>query len=78
MSELVNLAFVLYLHAPEDVCIKRCMERCDGSGRTDDNLECLKKRMLTFTQDTVPIINYFIKKDEVKKVDSSKAENEVS
>ncbi|CAL8070219.1 unnamed protein product [Orchesella dallaii] len=77
MSESVNLVFVLYLDAPEDVCIERCLLRSDGSGRTDDNLSCLKKRISTFTNDTIPIVNYYKEKGVVKSVDASKSPEQV-
>jgi len=77
MSESVNLAFVLYLDAPEHVCIERCLLRSDGSGRTDDNLDCLKKRISTFTNDTIPIINYYVGKGLVKSVDASRSPDQV-
>lgn len=78
MSKFVNLLFVLYLDAPEDVCVERCLNRSDGSGRTDDNLECLKKRINTFKQDTLPIINYFFEKGLVQVVDTEKGTSEVN
>ncbi|ODM89269.1 UMP-CMP kinase [Orchesella cincta] len=77
MTDSVNLAFVLYLDAPEELCIERCLLRTDGSGRTDDNLDCLKKRIVTFTNDTIPIINYYMEKGVVKKVDASKSAEQV-
>lgn len=42
----------------------------DGSGRADDNLESLKKRIVTFVNDSMPIIEYFKEKNLVKRVDA--------
>jgi UMP-CMP kinase len=36
MSDKVNVNFVLYVKAPLDVCVERCLKR--GQGRTDDNI----------------------------------------
>lgn len=43
-----------------------------GSGRADDNLDSLKKRIVTFKNDSMPIIEYFKEKNLVKKVDAGK------
>lgn len=59
MSQSTNLVFVLNLEAPSDLCVDRCLHRCDGSGRTDDNMECLEKRLVNFTNDTLPVLNHY-------------------
>lgn len=43
-----------------------------GSGRADDNLESLKKRIVTFLKDSMPIIEYFKEKNLVKRVEAGK------
>lgn len=43
-----------------------------GSGRADDNLESLKKRIVTFLNDSMPIIEYFKEKNLVKRVEAGK------
>ncbi|GBN48519.1 hypothetical protein AVEN_59155-1 [Araneus ventricosus] len=51
-------------------CIERCLKRgAEGSGRSDDNIESLKKRFRTFHEDTLPIVNQFSEKGMVLKVD---------
>lgn len=47
---------------------QRVMNRAKTSGRTDDNLESLRKRFKTFENDTLPIINIFEKNDQLVKV----------
>lgn len=48
-----------------------------GSGRADDNLESLKKRIVTFVNDSMPIIEYFKEKNLVKRVDAGKRVEDV-
>lgn len=48
-----------------------------GSGRADDNLESLKKRIVTFVNDSMPIIDYFKLKDMVKRVEAGKNAEDV-
>uniref|UniRef100_A0A131Y1B9 UMP-CMP kinase n=1 Tax=Ixodes ricinus TaxID=34613 RepID=A0A131Y1B9_IXORI len=72
MSDKVHLQFVLFLECPEQTCVERCLKRGQqGSGRTDDNMESLRKRFRTYTEDTLPIIQYYEKMDLVKKADTS-------
>ena len=41
-------------------CTSRCLQRgAAGSGRSDDNLESLKKRFQTYVSDTMPIIRHY-------------------
>lgn len=72
MSEKVDFLFVLFLDCSEDKCVERCLKRGQaGSGRTDDNLDSLKKRFNTYMNDTMPIIEYYRKQDKVRKIDTS-------
>ncbi|XP_050542131.1 UMP-CMP kinase [Daktulosphaira vitifoliae] len=73
IGDQVELLFVLFLDCPEEICIERCMKRgAAGSGRADDNLESLKKRIVTFVNDSMPIIEHFKEKNLVKKVEAGK------
>ena len=57
MGEKTIVKFVLFFDCSETVCVERCLKRGKaGSGRTDDNLESLKKRFV----DWVSIINIII------------------
>ncbi|XP_064476389.1 UMP-CMP kinase-like isoform X2 [Ornithodoros turicata] len=72
MSDKVHLDFVLFIECPQEVCVERCLNRGKkGSGRSDDNMESLKKRFETYTNDTMPVIAYYDKQGLVKKVDGS-------
>ncbi|XP_014246681.1 UMP-CMP kinase [Cimex lectularius] len=78
MEDKAELLFVLFFKCSEDVCIERCLKRgAEGSGRSDDNHECLRKRIQTFLNDTMPIVNYYQQHDLVKSVDADKNEDDV-
>ncbi|KAJ6638938.1 UMP-CMP kinase [Pseudolycoriella hygida] len=69
MSEKVDLQFVIVFDCTEEVCVERCLKRgAAGSGRTDDNLESLKKRFNTFYNDSLPIIEFYDAKNLVRKI----------
>ncbi|PIO75927.1 UMP-CMP kinase family protein [Teladorsagia circumcincta] len=75
MKGKVNVRFVLFLSCPVDVCISRCLHR--GQGRTDDNEESLRKRIETYNNQTLPIIQHYEKLGLVKEVPSDKSPEEV-
>ncbi|GAB0097640.1 UMP-CMP kinase [Sergentomyia squamirostris] len=78
MSEKANLKFVLVFNCPEDVCVDRCLNRGkSGSNRSDDNIESLKKRFVTFVNDSLPIINHYKTQDLVRELDATKSPDEV-
>ncbi|KAA0203310.1 hypothetical protein HAZT_HAZT001962 [Hyalella azteca] len=72
MGDKVNLKFVLFFSCSLEVCSERCLARgAAGSGRSDDNLETLKKRFNTYMTATMPIIEHYEKLNLVKKIDAS-------
>jgi len=48
---------VLSYDCPLSILEQRVMERSKDSGRSDDNLESLRRRFKTFQDETVPVIN---------------------
>jgi len=78
MAEKVELLFVLFFDCSQDTCIKRCLKRgAEGSGRSDDNEESLKKRIQTFVNDSMPIIEHYKKQNLVRRVDADRSADEV-
>ncbi|XP_058449609.1 UMP-CMP kinase [Malaya genurostris] len=77
MSEKVLLQFVLFFECSEDQCIQRCLKRGESSGRSDDNLESLKKRFNTYLNDTMPIVDHYKKQDLVRTIDAIAGPDEV-
>jgi len=77
MGEKANVKFVLYFDCSEEICLERLLERGQTSGRSDDNVESIKKRFRTYVDSTMPIINHFDEKSMVKKVDATKSKDQV-
>lgn len=60
MSEKVAVLGVLFFECTSEACMQRCLARgAAGSGRSDDNEESLRKRFVTYENDTMPIINHY-------------------
>ncbi len=64
-------AGMLFFAVSEDEMVRRLIGRSKTSGRADDNIESIKKRMATFNKETVPITAEFKKRNEYYEVDAS-------
>eukprot|EP00959_Pyramimonas_sp_CCMP1952_P072071 1505238-Pyramimonas_sp.AAC.1 len=49
--------FVLFFDCPEDVMEKRLLGR--NEGRTDDNIETIRKRFHVFQEQSMPVVQYY-------------------
>ena len=59
------------------MCIDRCLERGKSSGRSDDNEESLAKRIKTYNESTLPIIQHYDKMNMVLKINAAQSEEDV-
>jgi UMP-CMP kinase len=67
---VVPSKFTLFLDADEEVMQERLLNRGKTSGRSDDNLESIKKRFKTFVETSMPVVKEFEAQDRVVKVDA--------
>jgi len=56
---------------------KRLLHRGQTSGRVDDNEETIKQRLNTFHKQTVPVLDFFERKQKLFEVDSEQAPDDV-
>lgn len=69
VASKVHFMFVLFFDCSSGVCEQRCLARgAAGSGRSDDNLESLRKRFKTYENDTMPIIKYYEQLNKVHRI----------
>eukprot|EP00531_Pseudo-nitzschia_arenysensis_P003806 CAMPEP_0116147448 /NCGR_PEP_ID=MMETSP0329-20121206/17759_1 /TAXON_ID=697910 /ORGANISM="Pseudo-nitzschia arenysensis, Strain B593" /LENGTH=508 /DNA_ID=CAMNT_0003643375 /DNA_START=54 /DNA_END=1580 /DNA_ORIENTATION=+ len=54
-----KVSFVLNFECPEEVLVGRLLERAKDSGRSDDNIEVIRKRFKTHVASCLPIIERF-------------------
>lgn len=59
VGDAAQVRFVLFFDCPESVMESRLMERGKTSGRSDDNVETIRKRFHTYVESTRPIIDRF-------------------
>lgn len=52
-------AILIDINVPEDEIIRRLIERGKTSGRADDNLDTIKKRLVVYHDQTRPVDDYY-------------------
>lgn len=68
---------VLYVKASDQTMTKRLLHRGQTSGRVDDNEETIKKRLQTFHDQTVPVLDLYEKQGKVAEVNSELGPDDV-
>jgi len=74
---VVPSKFTLFFDCPEDVMQERLLKRGETSGRSDDNIESIKKRFRTFVDTSMPVVENFEKEGKVVKVMATESPEKV-
>jgi len=77
VGDSADVAFVLFFDCPDEVMQTRLLKRGETSGRSDDNIATIKKRLQGFAQQTMPIVRLYDKIDKLKRIDSNRPKEEV-
>lgn len=64
-EDVCESSFTLFFDATEDEMLKRLLKRGETSGRSDDNIESIKKRFRTFKETSYPVVEYYKEKGKV-------------
>ncbi|XP_004210036.3 adenylate kinase isoenzyme 5 isoform X1 [Hydra vulgaris] len=73
--EVCPSSLILYYDCHDEILVERLVSRGQQSGRIDDNIETIKKRLQLFHTKTTPLLVDY--KDKVQVIDSSKSIEEV-
>jgi adenylate kinase len=77
-EEMVGPAkMVLFFDADDDTLTDRLLKRGQTSGRTDDNAEAIKKRLVTYHSQSQPVISAMEPRGIVKKIDATNSPDDV-
>jgi len=68
---------ILNFTCTEEVLIQRLLERGKTSGRADDNVETIRKRFITFHEQTMPVVEHYKTLHKVAEVDGTRSIDEV-
>mmetsp|Transcript_30465 Transcript_30465/g.46134 ORF Transcript_30465/g.46134 Transcript_30465/m.46134 type:complete len:229 (-) Transcript_30465:281-967(-) len=72
-----RVEFVLNLSCPEEVLVGRLLERGETSGRTDDNIDVIRKRFKTFQEECKPIVEMYERENRVRNIASDQSVEDV-
>ncbi|ODV96877.1 hypothetical protein PACTADRAFT_39710 [Pachysolen tannophilus NRRL Y-2460] len=76
-NQIVKSSLVLFFQCPESVMLTRLLKRGETSGRSDDNVESIKKRFKTFVETSMPVVEYYGKQNKVIQVNCEDAVDKV-
>ncbi|KAJ3221237.1 hypothetical protein HK099_003668 [Clydaea vesicula] len=76
-STIAPCKFVLYFECPEVVLQERLLKRGETSGRSDDNIDTIKKRFSTFINSSYPVIERYGEFGKTVKISSIPSADEV-
>jgi UMP-CMP kinase len=72
-QQIATSSLTIFFECPEQVMLGRLLERGKTSGRTDDNIESIKKRFRTFVDTSMPVVEHFEKQNKVVKLSCDKS-----
>jgi UMP-CMP kinase len=61
---------VLFYDVPQEVLTARCLKRAENSGRADDNPETIAKRVQTYVDQSLPVIDFYKSFGKVYHIDA--------
>ncbi len=73
----VGIDKVVGLEVDEDELINRMLERGKTSGRADDNIDTIRKRLEVYHKQTSPLKNYYTERDQYRKIDGNRTVDEI-
>ena len=76
-STIKACSLILFFDCPLETMQDRLLKRAETSGRSDDNIETIKKRFTTFTESSMPVIEHYEALDKVAKISAVPAPDEV-
>lgn len=77
VGDKANVESVLFFECPEDTLTSRLLERAKTSGRSDDSIDVIRKRFVTYREESMPIIKMYEKEGKVRKIIADRSIEEV-
>lgn len=68
---------VIGLEVDEDELIRRMLERGKQSGRSDDNIDTIRKRLDVYHSQTQPLKQYYIEKGKYSGIDGNRSVDDI-
>ncbi|KAF8385583.1 hypothetical protein PRIPAC_74725 [Pristionchus pacificus] len=76
-AEIMPAKLAVYFEVSEDTLVKRLLKRAETSGRADDNMDTIKKRLKTFNEATAPVVAHYEKKGKLARIKAEGTVDEI-
>lgn len=73
----MKIDHVIGLEVPEEELVQRLLKRGEISGRSDDNLETINKRLEVYRNQTLPLRDYYIKEKKYRPIGATGSIDEI-
>lgn len=73
----IKMNAFICLDVPFDICVERLLNRAKTSGRSDDNEETIKKRLVEYENKTAPVADFYRKHGTFVAVEGVGTEEEI-
>jgi UMP-CMP kinase len=70
-SEICSPSLVLLLDCPPETLQERLVNRAETCSRLDDGAEIVQKRLKTFAETTMPVVQHYMAQNRVLRIDAS-------
>ncbi len=70
-SKNIKIKRVIFIDANEDIIVKRMEKRSKEEGRADDNIKTFKNRLNNYKKHTIPVVEYYKKKNLLTTIDAN-------
>lgn len=71
----IQPSFILFFDCPEEVMERRLLER--NEGRTDDNIETIRKRFRVFMDQSLPVVQHYDTVGKVARINADRDPEDV-
>lgn len=65
----ISITCMVRLFVPEEELVSRLVKRGQESGRTDDNEETIRKRIVEYNEKTLPVASYYKNQDKLHEIE---------
>jgi len=76
-NEVGTCKFILYFDCSNQCMVERLLGRAKTSGRVDDNEVTIKKRLKTFEDQTLPVLDVYDKQGKIRKVNAERGVDDI-
>lgn len=70
-SKICPPSLVLFLDCPQETLQERLFNRAQTTSRLDDGTEIVQKRLKTFVETTMPVVQHYMAQTRVCRIDAS-------